>query len=162
MRTFKISNTLEAVCKSEKTRYGFRHLAELLCNGQEIASAKCCYYNRTWESYEFQSVLQDLAEKAKKGLTTREYNKFVKLIENGWVVEEKKQVDEMFSSIAMVAKMGELLTTDKKQANDWKLRMIKTGLPENAVIMPENWDKLSEDEKQSRLDRVIAKFGGQK
>lgn len=63
MKIFKINKNLEVVCRSESTRYGFRHLATLLINGEERETAKRCYYNRTWESYEFESVLEELAEK---------------------------------------------------------------------------------------------------
>jgi hypothetical protein len=57
MRTFKLNEEYEVVCTSEGTRYGFRHLATLLKNGREIDKAKICYYNRTWEKFEFESVL---------------------------------------------------------------------------------------------------------
>lgn len=60
MKTFKLSDEYEIVCESEGTRYGFRHLATLLKNGLEVDKAKICYYNRTWESYEFQSVKNKL------------------------------------------------------------------------------------------------------
>lgn len=53
-------------CKGEKTRYGFRHLCMLdyfnshnpndnTKNGG--ACDKCCYYNRTWESYQYRTVM---------------------------------------------------------------------------------------------------------
>ena len=66
MRIFKITKELEVVCKSESTRYGFRHLATLFRNGIEIQDGKRTYQNRTWESYEFQSVLNEVIEKAFK------------------------------------------------------------------------------------------------
>jgi len=47
-------------CWSENTRYGFRHLAVLYKNGVEIDKTKACYYNRTWESYEFETVIKSL------------------------------------------------------------------------------------------------------
>lgn len=54
-------------CVYEKTRDGFRHIASL-CNS--TAFAVCHYLNRTWESYDFQSVIitlfDDLASKAEK------------------------------------------------------------------------------------------------
>lgn len=39
-------------CWSESTRYGFRHIAQM--GAYEF---KCCYYNRTWERFTFESVL---------------------------------------------------------------------------------------------------------
>jgi len=41
----------------QNTRYGFRHIAVLHKNGFEKARAKTCYYNRTWERFEFESVI---------------------------------------------------------------------------------------------------------
>ncbi len=64
MRIFKITDDISIVCNSEKTRYGFRHLAYLMKNGWQQEHAKACYYNRTWESWEFESVIRSLANKS--------------------------------------------------------------------------------------------------
>ena len=51
-------------CTFEGTRYGFRHLCILFyydLNDDIIdgsAHDKCCYYNRTWESYEYRTVMR--------------------------------------------------------------------------------------------------------
>jgi hypothetical protein len=55
----------------------------------------------------------------------------------------------------MVAKMGELLCDNQKDKNDWKARMLKAGLGNSGLEMPEDWDTLDEDTKQARLDGVI-------
>jgi len=60
MRIFNLDEVYSVVCNFEKTRGGFRHIAVLHKNGYEIARAKCTYLNRTWESYEFESVLLKL------------------------------------------------------------------------------------------------------
>jgi len=65
-RIFKINNEAEIVCESEGTRYGFRHLATLYINGLDCLTDKCCYYNRTWEAFPFQTVVLRLLEKAVK------------------------------------------------------------------------------------------------
>ena len=64
MRIFKITPKIEIVCESQRTRNGFRHLATLMIDGRERDTAKCCYLNRTWERYEFQSVLNKLVDKS--------------------------------------------------------------------------------------------------
>lgn len=67
MRIFNLNEKYSVVCHSEGTRYGFRHLATLMVDGREgWVTAKACYYNRTWESFEFQTVLYLLLEKAVK------------------------------------------------------------------------------------------------
>ena len=62
MKIFELGNKYQAVCVFEGTRSGFRHVATLLKNGSEIAKTKICYYNRTWEAYEFESVLLKLID----------------------------------------------------------------------------------------------------
>jgi hypothetical protein len=66
-KIFKLNEKYSIVCVSEGTKYGFRHLATLYVNNSEgWVKAKCCYYNRTWESFEFQTVALLLIEKAQK------------------------------------------------------------------------------------------------
>ena len=56
----------------------------------------------------------------------------------------------------MVAMLGDLMTDTKKESNDWKLRMIKAGLGSKGLSVPEDWDQLTEEEKETRLNKVIA------
>ena len=65
-------------------------------------------------------------------------------------------MDEMIKTTGIVAALGDLLGGDsKKDKNDWKARMIKAGLGDKGLIMPDDWDSLSEDEKETRLNKVI-------
>ena len=51
-------------CHTEKTRYGFRHVCDFRRPGEySFTRAKCCYYNRTWESFRYESVLHAAADK---------------------------------------------------------------------------------------------------
>lgn len=74
-----MSKDYSVVCNSQGTRYGFRHLATLHRNGFSIAKAKACYYNRTWECYEFEIVLQKLIN---DNFTGAEKQKFLEVIKN--------------------------------------------------------------------------------
>lgn len=80
MRIFNLSKNYNVVCNWENTRYGFRHIAVLHKNGFEIARTKICYYNRTWESYEFESILKKVVE---ENFTGKEEIKFLKVIKQG-------------------------------------------------------------------------------
>lgn len=51
------------VCHTENTRYGFRHLCRDIDTG---VVSKRCYYNRTWERFEYESVLLDAISKLPK------------------------------------------------------------------------------------------------
>lgn len=62
MTTFTCGKTT-IVCESKSTRNGFKHEATLLIGGYEHAKAKCMYLNRTWESYQYHSVIQKVLEK---------------------------------------------------------------------------------------------------
>lgn len=79
MRIFNLNNVFNVVCNSQATRYGFRHIATLHKNGFEISRAKCCYYNRTWERFEFESVLNKIIE---DNFTGRERAEFLEIIKN--------------------------------------------------------------------------------
>lgn len=154
MQVFTITKNLAAVCRSEKTRYGFRHLAELQRdNWKTIVTAKCCYYNRTWERYTYESVLEKLLENAKQVLTKKEYNQFDRFIKNGARVENDLKP---LKTIANIARLGEFFGKTVKEKNDWKARMLKAGLENKGLIMPDNWTELSEAEKEKRLNGAIA------
>lgn len=64
MRLFQLNADYAVVCEFVSTRSGFKHVATLLYRGDEVDSTKICYQNRTWEHYQYQSVLQKLINKA--------------------------------------------------------------------------------------------------
>lgn len=150
MKNFKINRNIEIICRSEKTRYGFRHLATLLLKGNERMTAKCCYYNRTWESYEFQSVLQKLVEDS-GSLSENQKRICNKFIKNGKRVEDDLKP---LKNIGLVMAIGDILGKNQKQKNDWKTRMLKAGLENKGLIMPEDWNELDEAEKEKRLNGI--------
>ena len=50
-------NVIEFVNESYNTRRGFKHVSTMFINGNEMRSHTVYYYNRTWESYRFQTVM---------------------------------------------------------------------------------------------------------
>ena len=155
MQIFTIKKGLQVVCESVNTRNGFKHTAKLIVNGLDRDETKCCYLNRTWEAYTYQSVLQKLCEKA-EWLSDAERKLFAKKIEKNWQEEDRKKNASTFKTIGMIAKMGEVFHAgDQKATNDWKERMIKAGLGDKGLIMPEDWNELSEDVKEARLNAAI-------
>ena len=149
---FNVSNRMTVFAHSERTRYGFRHVATLYLDGVENARAVATYYNRTWERYTFETVLFSLHEKASLpsvGLSHQLY-RYIKQ-------EDERTADDMkpLRAIAAVARLGEILAPDQTSANDWKARMLRAGLEGRGLIMPDDWATLSEDEKQRRLDGAI-------
>jgi len=75
-RIFKINENMEIVCDSVGTRYGFRHDARLFVDGCDVEKAKCCYYNRTWERFPFETVVLKLIEQT-DALTEVEKEQFL-------------------------------------------------------------------------------------
>ena len=84
MQIFQINKSLSVVCDVFKTKNGFKHTANLLRGGYfQLAYAICHYYNRTWERYEYETVLKKLYEKAEGSLEARDRRAFKKAIEKG-------------------------------------------------------------------------------
>ncbi len=62
----------------------------------------------------------------------------------------------MLKAVSMVAAFGKLLCPDLKSQNDWQARMLKAGLGNKGLTMPDNWDQLSEAEKEKRLSGALS------
>ena len=77
MEKFKLNNEYQIICESQSTRYGFRHVAILLKNGYEVDKTKICYYNRTWESFEYECVIRKLINKYFNEMTAKKYMKTI-------------------------------------------------------------------------------------
>jgi len=153
MKTFRINKTAEIICDWKKTRNGFKHEATLLVNGQEHTKTKICYLNRTWESFEYESVINKLLEQT-LFITGKKRASFMAKA-SGQIREESKQ---NFKTIAMVMGMGNILAQGQKEQNDWKTRMLKAGLDGRGLIMPEDWNELDEATKETRLNAVMAQL----
>jgi len=132
-------------CRSEKTRYGFRHLAVLYQDSRAVGRTKACYYNRTWECYEFQSVIDRLLE---AHFSAEVAAFFQKKAEN----EARGLIDDKFGMVAGIAKLGNLFCEKIEDKNAWKKRMLSTV---HGVDFPADFDSLPEAEKEKRLDKAI-------
>ena len=149
MKTFEINENYQILCDWQKTRNGFKHVAKL--KNQHfvtIAETKVCYLNRTWESFEYETVIAKLLEMAKI-MTKDEQRNYLDLLQK----REYDKIRKQFALIGNIAKLGDILCQDKKDKNDWKKRIIKAGLPDMEI--PADWDQLTEDEKENRLNNII-------
>jgi len=153
IKDFTINRNISAKCWTENTRSGFRHLAELTFKDRIIENAKAVYYNRTWETFTYESVLKKLYNKAKENnsLSPYQLRKVDKFIKAGGRVEDDLKP---LSMVGAVASLGELFCDNQKDKNDWKKRMLKAGTGEG-LNFPDDWDELSEEEKKRRLDGAI-------
>jgi hypothetical protein len=149
MELKKIDDHTSIVCAYHKTRNGFKHTAALIVDGLEIDEVKAMYLNRTWERFEYETVILKLLDKHELLKDPKARAEFMHRAEYG------KRADHM-KTVAMVAQIGDILAgPDQKARNDWKARMLKAGLENSGLIIPEDWDTLSEDEKERRLNAAI-------
>jgi hypothetical protein len=78
-------------------------------------------------------------------------------------VEHYQESNKDLNAVGMIMKLGEVFSAgDQKRSNDWKARMLKAGLGNKGLIMPDDWDTLTEDEKEKRLNGVIGILTKQK
>lgn len=142
---FSLGAGASVCCRAENTRYGFRHLATLFVNGLVAAQSKACYYNRTWEAYSFQSVLHAVID---KGYDKKAAEKLKKEVD----AKELGKPDPFLKTVALAGAIGELFCNNKKDKNAWKKRMLGA-VP--GIDFPEDFDKLSEEEKEKRLNGAL-------
>jgi len=145
---FELEDNVYIKCWSEKTSRGFRHLAEFYVDGELIESVKVVYSNRTWEQYEFESVIYRLLQLMNRPDIERDA--IMGAVEN----QALGRVNDEMKTIAMASSLGNIFGTTDKERNDWKLRMIKAGMGDG-INLPDDWESLSEEEKGTRLDKII-------
>lgn len=147
--TFVISKTDKIVGNAQRTRNGFRHVVEYYRNGNMLASRSVSYINRTWESFEYETAIKLLLQKMR--MPEMDQERILAICAG----KSKEETDRMFGSVARIAALGEVFGKTQKEKNDWNARMLKAGLGNSGLQMPEDWDTLSEDEKEARLNKVI-------
>ena len=78
MRIFNLDTRFTVVCEAKNTRNGFKHVATLCSNGSAVCATKVCYINRTWERFEYESVLEQLIDKRFTGDEKEKYLAVIK------------------------------------------------------------------------------------
>ena len=81
-------------CYTTDTRSGFCHTAICTSWGIDTTPTKASYYNRTWERFEYESVLKRAIEKLPKDLQKPVYDQII----DGKAAEEEKKAEEMLES----------------------------------------------------------------
>lgn len=128
---------------SHKTRNGFRHEAMLWVDGSPEPRVKINYLSRTWEAFEFQSVIRKAINRS-RALTPERREAAL-----SW----RGPRDSFLSTVGACAAAMGLLCQDQSTANEAKARILRT-IP--GVTFPPDWNSLSVDEQQRRLDGAIA------
>ena len=144
----------QVICNYQKTRNGFKHTAVIRDERYNaICETKCCYLNRTWEAYEFQSVIHQAIGIA-FGAGGRRKNTPDQI---ALIKQYKDEIDarargieaKRFDPVKMVCAVGALLTDTPEERAKWDKRMLST-VP--GIDFPDDFDQLPAEEKQRRLD----------
>lgn len=81
-------------CHTTDTRVGFCHTAHLMGWKYEATDTKQTYYNRTWERFEYESVLKRAIEKLPTDIRQQVYDQII----DGKAAEEEKKAEEQFEA----------------------------------------------------------------
>ena len=85
---------IEFRCYTTDTRNGFCHTAHLTGWEYEQTDTKASYYNRTWERFEYESVLKRAIEKLPEDVRQQVYDQII----DGKAAEEEQKAEDMFQS----------------------------------------------------------------
>jgi len=155
-RTITIDDKFSISVWREKTRSGFRHLAVLKRGVCEVAHHKCCYLNRTWESYKYESVLHGLV---RSYFPDADVPRILAVVDAGGregSVGQKKDLAPFRAVSALGAAAGLLFGEDKEVEARAKLSAVKS-IP--GIDFPDDFDTLPVTTRLQRLDAVLSMCG---
>ena len=69
MNIIQVNENVSIACESYSNSRAWGHIARCIYHGREVEQAKARYYNRTWEHYQFEGVMQSLVDKLDKNKT---------------------------------------------------------------------------------------------
>lgn len=101
MASNRVIGEFEFRCSGYETNYSWGHEVELYVHGVRVLKTRKRYYNRTWEAYEYQSVMRDALARYKDAMLAEILTKHK--IENGLErlsAKRKKQLTEEFKQTA--------------------------------------------------------------
>ena len=102
-------------CYTADTRCGFCHTAHLMGWEYQQTDTKASYYNRTWERFEYESVLKRAIEKLPKDIQQAVYDQII----DGKAAEEEKKAEEQLEAFK---KLHDGLSDENKE------RLAKSGI----------------------------------
>lgn len=137
MNSYILTPGVRVEVSYHKTRNGFRHEAVLWVGGVPEKMVKINYLNRTWESFEYQSVIRKAIGNSR--LLTQEEREAA----TAWAWKGPR--DNFLPTIAAAASAMSLLFENMVDANRFKTRILRS-VP--GIVMPA-------DEQQRRLDAAL-------
>ena len=99
---------IEFRCYTTDTRCGFCHTAHYVGWEYEITDTKASYYNRTWERFEYESVLKRAIDKLPTEVRQQVYDQII----DGKAAEEEQKAEEM---VEKFQRLHESLSEENKE-----------------------------------------------
>lgn len=99
---------IEFRCYTTDTRCGFCHTAHYVGWEYEITDTKASYYNRTWERFEYESVLKRAIDKLPTEVRQQVYDQII----DGKAAEEEQKAEEM---VEKFQRLHESLSDEDKE-----------------------------------------------
>ena len=142
-KIFNISKRERIECYRSNTRNGFKHTAEFFKGNKMVERTSVSYLNRTWEKFDFDTVIERLLDMMKLSETVK--NRIKKAVED---INMGNHVS-MDRSILALTTLGDVFYKSKTKKNEFKVRMLKA----KGFSFPSDWDSLSENVKEKRLKK---------
>lgn len=94
--------------RTANSRTGFAHVSTLVRDGNEIETKRVNYYNRTWESYQYQTSMRLVVEHVMR----REHEQLITLYKcaNGLKRLSAAKKEELSNSTSFMRDLKELMT----------------------------------------------------
>jgi coenzyme F420-reducing hydrogenase alpha subunit len=85
---------IEFRCYTTDTRCGFCHTAHYVGWDYDLTDTKASYYNRTWERFEYESVLKRAIDKLPEDVRQQVYDQII----DHKAAEEEQKAEEQFEA----------------------------------------------------------------
>ena len=102
-------------CYTTDTRSGFCHTAHYIGWEYDLTDTKASYYNRTWERFEYESVLKKAIEKLPTDVRQQVYDQII----DHKAAEEEQKAEEQFEAFKS---LHDSLSPENKE------RLAKSGI----------------------------------
>lgn len=138
-------------CDEATATVGWYHIAKAVNDNNEVvAETKIHYYNRTWESFKYQTVLEQLKDKLRKlqknSQISIDYELWGKLIDEGIIEDYGTDQDDdyyvLVYSCEQADRFSNLVDKDNELSNEDKELLESCDIDRNRLI--EQWDNLFE------------------
>lgn len=147
-KTVQLSEKYSVRLSYVKTNYGFKHEAVAMEDWRVLGKTKAIYYNRTWECYEYQTVIcqaiKAFIPSPEKEVLHEHFSTITRLPGEG---------KSFLDSVCAMAKAFEVIAGDDKETTAKFQKKFLEKVP--GIDFPEGFDELPLEERERRLKGAI-------